>query len=36
MKEAMEHPERVMNMDALGFGEHIGDIDGNVIMFFLI
>ena len=30
MKEAMEHPERVINMDAMNFGEHIGDIEGSV------
>ena len=31
MKEALEHPERVINMDAMNFGEHIGDIEGNNI-----
>ena len=25
----MEHPERVINMDAMNYGEHIGDIEGK-------
>ena len=27
-KEAMEYPERIINMDAMNYGEHIGDIKG--------
>ena len=27
----MEHPERVINMDAMNYGEHIGDIEGKYL-----
>ena len=30
-KEAMEYPERIINMDAMNYGEHIGDIKGNFL-----
>ena len=29
INEAMEYPERVINMDAMNYGEHIGDIEGK-------
>ena len=25
------HPGRVVNMDAMNYGEHIGDIEGSVL-----
>ena len=28
----MEHPERVINFDAMNYGEHIGDIEGNNVV----